>query len=289
MSQKSYLGKPAEGFFFLVVVLGVMQTFAADYADFVGMAAHLRKTLILAGFAVDLVFSVEFLIRAVMSGRRGGGFAYLTHEGGFVDFVVSFPLIVFLSGPLVWTTVFPARTGAIAGVVSMLGGLRFLEAVRVSRVVRSLELARILKIARILKFSGGSRRRSPMTPFFVARAFTLPVAAVILALIGFCFVDGGAAPTRTEAYIDMLAFSVILGTFLLMLTFYRSFFKRHVTGILEPVLRGFKTAEYSTAVRIDAERSEFETYQLADQYNRKWLPLKRKILEAKRGRTAADG
>jgi len=94
---------------------------------------------------------------------------------------------------------------------------------------------------------------------------------------------------RTEAYIDMLAFSVILGTFLLMLTFYRSFFKRHVTGILEPVLRGFKTAEYSTAVRIDEKRSDFETYRLADQYNRKWLPVKRKILDAKRGRKAADG
>jgi hypothetical protein len=28
---------------------------------------------------------------------------------------------------------------------------------------------------------------------------------------------------------------------------------------------------------------------MADQYNRKWLPLKRKILEAKKGRKAADG
>jgi hypothetical protein len=289
MIQKSFLGRLAEGFFFLVIVIGVMQTFAADYAAFTGMAAHLRKTLIVAGFAVDLAFSAEFLIRAVVSGRRKGLIAYLVHEGGFVDFVASFPLIAFLSGPQVSTTVFPAKTGAIAGVFSMLGSLRFLEAVKVSRVVRNLEFARILKIARNLKFSGGRSRRSPMTPFFVARAFTQPVAVVILALIGFCFINGGENPERTESYIDLIAVSIILGTFLLSLTFFRYFFKRHVTGIIEPMLRGFKTAEYSTAVRIDEGRSGFETYQIADQYNRKWLPVKRKILEAKRGRKAPDG
>jgi uncharacterized membrane protein YozB (DUF420 family) len=289
MSQKSYLGRFAEGFCFLVILLGVMQTFAAGYAALTDSAAHYRKAMILSGFAVDLVFCAEFLARAVMSGKRRGFFAYMIHEGGFVDFVISFPLIAFLSGPLVFSTVFPAKTGSIALIVSSLGGLRVYGAVKADRIVHNLVFARILKLARILKFSRGSCRRSPMTPFFVAKAFSLPVAAVVLVLIGFCFIDGGEGSQRTEAYVDLLAASVTLCTFLLATIIFRSFFKKHVTGVIAPMLRGFKTAEYSTEVRIDAAKSSFETYQIADQYNRKWLPVKRKILEAKRGRKAADG
>lgn len=282
MSQKSYLGGLAEGFFFVVIVLGVIQTFA-------GVMAHERNALIVAGFAVDLVFCAEFLARAVMSGKRGDFFAYLIREGGFVDFVTSFPLIAFFSAPLVWTTLFPAKNGEIAAVLSSLGGLRVYREVTAGPVVRNLVFARILKFSRVLKFSGGNVRHSPMTPFFVARAFSLPVAAVVLVLIGFSFVDGGQGSWTAGAHVGMLAASVTLCVFLLAVTFFRSFFKKHVAAVLEPMLRGFKTAEDSTEVRIDGSKSSFETYQIADQYNRKWLPLKRKILEAKRGRETADG
>jgi hypothetical protein len=198
-----------------------------------------------------------------------------------VDFAASFPLIAFFSAPLVWTTLFPAKNGTIAAVLSSLGGLRLYREVAAGQVVRNLVFARILKLSRVLKFSGGNERRPPMTPFFVARAFSLPVAAVVLVLIGFSFVDG--------AHAGMPAASITLCTFLLAATFFRYSFKKHVAAVLEPMLRGFRTAEYLTEVRIDGTKSGFETYQIADQYNRKWLPVKRKILEAKRGREAANG
>jgi hypothetical protein len=46
------------------------------------------------------------------------------------------------------------------------------------------------------------------------------------------------------------------------------------------MLRGFQTTSYSTPVRIK-KNAEFEINQLADEYNRKWLPVKSKIIELK--------
>jgi hypothetical protein len=231
-----------------------------------------------------------------------------------------------------------------------------MNAVKVIRIVRTLRFVRILKLL------GKFKRRYRMTPVFVSRTVSLSVTVVVLALIGFAFLDGGrvlkpkssevrmvisnslkggkSVPLselisgtesvifikkdnktvyqsmpessfrarfigddysvqtlnpyqvtfnnkdvkRTEAFINMLALSIILGILLFMATFYRFFFNRHVSVLLSTMTRGFKTADYSTAVRTDERRADFEIYQLADQYNGKWLPLKRKILELKKNR-----
>jgi hypothetical protein len=67
-----------------------------------------------------------------------------------------------------------------------------------------------------------------------------------------------------------------------MTTIYRRFFNRHIASATNVMYRGFRTTDYSTPVRIQNNRMEFEIYQLADQYNKKWLPIKRRIIEIKR-------
>ena len=57
--------------------------------------------------------------------------------------------------------------------------------------------------------------------------------------------------------------------------------KRTVGGMM---LRGFKTIDYSTPVRVQDNRRDFEIYQLAEQYNKKWLPIKRRIIEIKKSK-----
>ena len=86
---------------------------------------------------------------------------------------------------------------------------------------------------------------------------------------------------KTKSFINLLAVSMIIGIIIISSTLYRRYFNRHIAGLIMVMLRGFRSTDYSTPVRIAQKKKEFETYQLAEQYNRKWLPVKRKILELK--------
>ncbi|UCB45390.1 MAG: hypothetical protein JSV25_14450 [Spirochaetota bacterium] len=85
---------------------------------------------------------------------------------------------------------------------------------------------------------------------------------------------------RTHAFINMLAYSMIIAIIIAIATLYRRFFNRHIAGTIFVMLRGFQSTSYSTPVRIK-KNIEFEINQLADQYNRKWLPVKGRIIELK--------
>jgi hypothetical protein len=89
---------------------------------------------------------------------------------------------------------------------------------------------------------------------------------------------------KTNAFINLLAFTMIIGIIIVATTIYKRFFNKHISGVIGVMLKGFKSADYSTPVRINERKWDFETYQLADQYNKKWLPIKRKIVEIKRER-----
>ena len=87
---------------------------------------------------------------------------------------------------------------------------------------------------------------------------------------------------RAQAFRNITVYSIIIGIILGFTVLYRRFFNRHISEVVRVMLKGYKTEEYSTPVRIDKKRKDFETYLVADQYNRKWLPLKRKIIEIKK-------
>ena len=282
MDNKSHLGWFAEGFITLLIFLVLFETLAEEYAAFMSFSARHRKELMIAGFCFDLLFSVEFLLRFIVAGRRGGIHGYMTREGGFIDFVSSFPLLILASGPLMWITFFSGR----AGVIAVLGGLSLLKTVKVIRVVRAL---RILRAVKLFKKKGAP---SDLTSFFVSRVASLSIGVIVIVLIGFSFVNRGsynvalsdAEAERIGAFVNLIALCAAIGILLAAVTFYKVSFKRHVSEVLRVMIRGFKTADYSVAARIDENKAGFETYTLADQYNRKWLPLKRKILEAKKRR-----
>ena len=84
------------------------------------------------------------------------------------------------------------------------------------------------------------------------------------------------------AFRNITFYSIIIGIIIGFTVIYRRFFNRHISEVVRVMLKGYKTEDYSTPVRIDKKRKDFETYLVADQYNRKWLPLKRKIIEIKR-------
>ncbi len=347
MKEKSYLGNVFESFIVFFILLVILQTLFEEYALFMNYSTRIRTYLLIAGFGFDLLFSIEFLVRLFFAARRGGAAGYIMREGGFIDFVASLPLLVFHSGPLLWMMFFSGDAGFFAA----LGSLSFLKIVKVIRVTRTLRFVRALKIF------GKLRQKYIITSKYVARMVSLAVLIIVLALIGFAFVEGGevlqskseetkmlltnyleknpepdfdaflrgseavlfiqqeTTPVysrvsarefqehyliddysvsriagysvyfnnkdlqKTKSFINLLAFSMIIGIIIVASTLYRLYFNRHISGLVMVMLRGFRSAEYSTPVRVAQKKRSFETYQLAEQYNRKWLPLKRKIME----------
>ncbi|MFW6181917.1 MAG: ion transporter, partial [Spirochaetota bacterium] len=86
------------------------------------------------------------------------------------------------------------------------------------------------------------------------------------------------------ALVHLALFGAVLITVLLVTTLYRSSFNRHVAGVLGVMIRGFRSTGYSTPVRVPPGKAQYESYRLGEQYNRKWLPLKQRILEIKSGK-----
>jgi len=101
---------------------------------------------------------------------------------------------------------------------------------------------------------------------------------------GYDFYFNNKDKKRTYSLINMMVFSLIIAVIIAIATLYRRLFNRHIASVTTVMLRGFKTASYSTPVRIKKGKSDYEIYQLAEQYNNKWLPIKRRIIEIKRKR-----
>ena len=298
------------------------------------------------------MFTVEFIVRLGRARARGGAGTYLAREFGFIDLLSSIPLLLFVSGPLVYATYFSGSIGFFAP----LGALSFLKALKVIRAVR------ILRFLRTLKLFGKTKARYNMTSRYVARVLVIVISVMILALIGFSFVDSGnviqsraleaekivenyirgedsprfdlimsgtdsvlfveqgaqvlyqsidreefddhflpddfftsslggyeitfSTKDRTElqAFINLLVYSMIVAVIAAVATLFRRFFNRHVSSSVGVMLKGFKTETYSTPVRVRKQASDLEIYDLAEQYNKKWLPVKRRIVEIKKSK-----
>ncbi len=350
MNENSYLGRYFERTIVLLILLVMVQTFFEEYTTFMAYNVLVRKYVLAAGFGFDLIFSIEFLFRLFISGKRGSAAGYMAHEGGFIDLFSSLPLLLFHSGPLVLITFFSGE----AGLLAVLGGISFLKIVKVIRVARTLRFIRTLKIL------GKIKQRYRMTPKFISKVVSLVITIIVISLIGFSFVNNGNViqsnyvevqkllknyiesnsshnfndllsgtdsvlfidrenetiyrsitrlffqnnylyddyyitrvhdyeiyfnnkdMKKTLAFINMIAFSMIIGIIIAVSIIYKRFFNKHIVRVINVMLKGFRTEDYSTAVRINERKKDFEIYQMADQYNRKWLPVKRKIIEIRR-------
>ena len=351
MNENSYLGKVLEPFIIFVIIIAIFQTFFEEYATFSYMSKHIRLMSLLAGFAIDIIFSIEFLARLFVSAKKRAASTYFAKEGGFIDFISSFPLLILNSGPLVYVTFFAGK----AGIISSIGMFSFFKIVKIVRIARTFRFLRTLKI--FYRF----RKRYVMTSKYISGIAGIVIAVVLVSIIGFSFIDKGKVITsnsktmenvlssylsitkgkrvnfkpllknidsvlfikdnkeiiyqrislsdfnrsffnddyykrkigkyivyfnnkdkkRILSFINMIAYSIILGIILLLALPYRHLFNKHITSIISTMLRGFKRSFYMTPVRIDTKRLYLESYQLAQQYNKKWLPIKRRLLELK--------
>ncbi len=137
----------AAGILAAVILLAVAQAVLEDVSALAGWPAGARQVVRLAGFFLDLFFTIEFLARLGLAlGERRAG-RYLMRERGWLDFLTGVPLLVLVSGPaaagfLLGPT--PLHSLALDTLPASLPGCTWvLTAVRVARVLRLLRPARL--------------------------------------------------------------------------------------------------------------------------------------------------
>ena len=140
-----------------VIFLVLVQTFVEDLAVLLSWSWGVRRTLIISGFAFDLFFTLEFLVRYFAALKKGRGLTYMVHERGWVDLVASLPLLLLSSGPAVLAL---STGGAAAGAGGFLNILKVVKTVRIARILR---LLRLLKVFKKIKFVNSVMAQRHMT------------------------------------------------------------------------------------------------------------------------------
>lgn len=134
------------GFF---ILLGVVLVFLEDVARVAAWPVAPRMAIVVVGFLVDLVFSVEFVVRALGQVRAKRFRRWFGAGRGWIDLVSSWPLLLFVSGSLMAGLIF-GGVGRI-GFLSMAGLLRTTRLFRMGRFLRVFRVFRVLRVLRFLR------------------------------------------------------------------------------------------------------------------------------------------
>jgi len=177
MVRPMKLKDTVENFILFVILLVLVQTFMEDLAVLLGWSWTVRRTLVFTGFAFDLFFSIEFMVRYFSALKNSRAVKYMLYQRGWVDLVASLPLLMLSSGPAVISIL---HGSAFMGAAGMLNILKVVKTVRIARILR---LLRLLKVFKKIKFVN-----SPMAQRHMTRIITTVVSSFVISLtvISFC-------------------------------------------------------------------------------------------------------
>jgi len=159
------------------IVLVLLQTVAEDLLVISNSTWVVRRIFIYSGFAFDLFFTLEFLIRSWNSITRRSLRRYILFENGWVDFIVSVPLLILTSGPILLSTI---RGTVFAGSGTLIGLLKVVKAVRMARILR---LLRLLKIFRRIRFADSAMVQRHTVRIITTAASTLIFSTMIVGTV----------------------------------------------------------------------------------------------------------
>jgi hypothetical protein len=111
-----------ENLVMLFIFLVLVQTFLTDLAEVALWSWNIRKIMIITAFLFDLIFTLEFLIRFFYALYQGPGELkkYFFMRQGWVDLIVSIPLLLFSSTPELFALVTGSVIGGFGGVLNIL-------------------------------------------------------------------------------------------------------------------------------------------------------------------------
>ncbi len=173
------VGRFFEGVVTIVILLVIVQTFLDDFSIAMSWGEEHRRILLFTGFAFDLFFTVEFLVRlynAILHRRAG---FYIVHEKGWIDFLASIPLLMFSSGPLVLS--YLLQEAAFLQLGGILNMLKLVKAIRIARILR---LLRIVKIFKNIKYAD-----SPMAQRHISKIITISITIIVVSLFAYSILE----------------------------------------------------------------------------------------------------
>lgn len=168
-----------ENFILVVIVLVVIVSLLDDLAMYYAWGTDFLRVIIILSFIFDTIFTAEFTARSIISNKRGDFNYYILHQRGWVDFLTSIPLLLFVSGPMI-IIMLMGDSGEQASAGDFLVILKTAKAIRVTRILR---LIRVVKI-----FGKIQNSESHMTNRHVGMVSTISVVALIFVMILSTFV-----------------------------------------------------------------------------------------------------
>lgn len=141
--EANNLGGFVENSIIAIIVFALFITVLDEFATVYEFTVSTRNIILIASFATDLIFSIEFIARIIVTSRHGAAKHYMIHQRGWIDLLSSFPLMLISSGPEVVLMLNPDLLGPGAG-LGFMSSIKIVKAVRVSRILRLLRLLKIM-------------------------------------------------------------------------------------------------------------------------------------------------
>jgi hypothetical protein len=170
-----------ENLILVAIILVIIHTFLFDLGILLRWSINVRDLIILTGLFFDTLFTVEFIVRSIIWGRKKQLINYWLYQRGWVDFLSSVPLLLFSSGPQVFLLFNPGAGEGLAAI----GVLNILKIVKAIRVTRVLRLIRVMKI-----FGKIKNADSKMAQHHTSTVSTIAVSIVLFVIIAFTFFVG---------------------------------------------------------------------------------------------------
>jgi hypothetical protein len=172
-SDWDHFPKVIEYFIMVAIVLVIALIIVEELAIIYHWEHRWIEYLLITAFCFDLLFSVEFAGRGIISARHGHFWYYIRAQRGWVDFLTSIPLLLLVSGPAVLLIVLgDAGEGA------------FMTYLTILKTAKAIRVTRILRLVRVIKLFGKIQNtESMMTNRQVGIISTMMVVSLIVALM----------------------------------------------------------------------------------------------------------
>lgn len=261
------LVKILDNILLVIILLSIVQIIMDDVSVLKGWGDNFGFVMIIIGVAFDLIFSIEFIVRAIVAIKNKDFKNYFFYRKGWIDFVASIPLLATSSGPMFYLAI----TGKAAkGGRSMINVLKVIKAIRVTRILR---LLRTLKI-----FGKIENVYSKMSQHHISTVASIVIStsvAVFMAATGFGLLN------LTDAVVEArvsITFTIVMIANVLMIAFlYAKHFAQNISDPIYVIKRGMLEDEYNFTAKIKEPYKDEEVFELAEVYNTVWMPMKVRI------------
>lgn len=252
--------KASEIVIYAAAAAALIQSPAAELGRISGAGYNFMIYAAISGIAADIIFAAEFIIKGIR-GRGSDGFKiYFLKQRGYIDFINSFVMLIFVSIPLLI-------------IVSLAGSEN--GALYISLIIYGFSPAlRILRILKLSSLLGGNN------PGMASRHTAVIADSSVMILFTVAFLSQLPGYGNSVGIILFYLCAIIL--VLIFRILYRRHFESTVSDIVNVIDLGLRRRNYNLQVKLDDRYGSDEIYRLASYYNTVFLPAKMKQILGER-------